>query len=200
MPRLQGAQAMARDTARQTALTTIGTAIAAYQLQKGTYPRTGTDTEIREYWTQLATNKTQNAAVLGTNEIEKTLKDAGIITEVPKDRNLSNFVQGLGEDYDVSILNGNFAYAVMKKNSKINGGFMLMAATEMPGSSNRVVVEDADDLSGGLIIPATQDLSNMVTCTSLTLDASMDADADRIEGDGVCKYQNSSELRYIYMY
>ncbi|MDR0369417.1 MAG: prepilin-type N-terminal cleavage/methylation domain-containing protein [Candidatus Peribacteria bacterium] len=38
LPRLQGAQGMARDTARQTALSQIGSAIIAYQMQTGRRP------------------------------------------------------------------------------------------------------------------------------------------------------------------
>ncbi|MDR2189944.1 MAG: prepilin-type N-terminal cleavage/methylation domain-containing protein [Candidatus Peribacteria bacterium] len=50
LPRLQGAQSMARDTARKTALSQIGAGITAYQAQYGAWPlksgATGTDSLI----------------------------------------------------------------------------------------------------------------------------------------------------------
>jgi type II secretory pathway pseudopilin PulG len=39
MPRLQGAQGRARDIARQTALSNIGSAIVLYQGDHGTFPK-----------------------------------------------------------------------------------------------------------------------------------------------------------------
>ncbi len=186
LPRLQGAQAMARDTARQTALTTIGTAIAAYQLQTGRYP-------LRETGFSMADGMT------GTDMIAESLKIQGIVTDVPKDRNADNVVTGIGNNNPQSTT-GDFAYALMKKNDIENNGFILMAKTEMPGSSNRVVSGTGTTISGGYINTATADMKDITLCTSVTLNPSGSFKAATEGSDNSCIATSQSQLRYIYMY
>jgi prepilin-type N-terminal cleavage/methylation domain-containing protein len=79
LPRLQGAQNMARDTARQTALQQIASAIVAYQMQRGVRPNVSS----------ASGDATSTANLTG-------LVSMGIISDIPKDRNLDNVVSGLG--------------------------------------------------------------------------------------------------------
>lgn len=188
LPRLQGAQAMARDTARQTALTTIGTAIAAYQLQTGTYPL------------KSGNSFTQYTGMTGTNAISEALKSQGIVTDVPQDKNADNVVFGLGLAGQSTT--GDFAYALMKKNDIDNNGFILMAKTEMPGSSNRVVQSGATNLDKGFIPTNSEDMKNITLCSSVKLMNGAEATNFKAptKTDSNCVATSQSELRYIYMY
>jgi len=79
LPRLQGAQAMARDTHRQSALSQIGAAVVSYQMQLGKWPN-----EVSS-----ASGAVKTSALTGLTAV-------GIINNIPMDRQLSNQVDGLG--------------------------------------------------------------------------------------------------------
>ena len=175
LPRLQGAQAMARDTARQTALTTIGTAIAAYNLQVGNWPWSGT-------------LQTSNNAV-GVQVICEKLRTQGIISDCPVDRARDSIVSGLTS---TQITGGDFAYVVLPKNDRDNNGFILMAATEMPGSSNWVVCAD-----GTGKINAGDDMKNLQPCSEVTLNPNGTC---TFKAGGKCVAKSQAELRYVYQY
>ena len=178
LPRLQGAQAMARDTARQTALTTIGTAIAAYNLQVGKWP-----------WSGTLDNTSAGNASVGVQTICPLLRSQGIISDCPMDRAKDSSVSGLATNI---ITGGDFAYVVLAKNDRPNNGFMLMALTEMPGSSNRVVCD-----GGSGVVANNADMKNLQPCASVVLDST--ATCTYIAG-GECKAASQSELRYVYQY
>jgi prepilin-type N-terminal cleavage/methylation domain-containing protein len=89
LPRLQGAQGMARDTARKTALSQIGAGITAYQSQYGERPLKG-------------------GVATGTDALKLYLVDKGLMTDVPKDRLTDNIVSGLG----TGVATGEFLYVV----------------------------------------------------------------------------------------
>ncbi|GHW02554.1 hypothetical protein AGMMS50249_3400 [candidate division SR1 bacterium] len=198
LPRLQGAQAMARDTARQTALTTIGTAIAAYQLQAGHYPLQALDGTLEG---ALAAS-----GVASTADIAKELKEKGIVTDVPADRTTTNEVWGIARDSDdAPIVVGNFLYALLTKNNTKLNGFMLMAHTEMPGSSNRVVCDEGTNTGSGYIIAPPLNDKGGSDMSTLTLCSSVDLGQDNectppTSTNSQCKAHDSSELRYVYMY
>ncbi|MDR0859970.1 MAG: prepilin-type N-terminal cleavage/methylation domain-containing protein [Candidatus Peribacteria bacterium] len=80
LPRLQGAQGMARDTARQTGLSQLQSAIVAYQSLNGKWPNsTGTDSPT---------------SALNTNNL-KSLVTSSIMSSLPSDPNLENDFSGL---------------------------------------------------------------------------------------------------------
>lgn len=186
LPRLQGAQAMARDTARQTALTTIGTAIAAYQLQTGRYP-------LRD------SGFVQESGMTGTDRIADALKIQGIVTDVPKDKNADNVVFGIGKKNGGQSTTGDFAYALMKKNDIDNNGFILMAKTEMPGSSNWVVTSGFTE-ADGYINTEDMDMKNITLCNAVRLQPKGTFKASTPGFSGDCIATSQSQLRYIYMY
>lgn len=185
LPRLQGAQAMARDTARQTALTTIGTAIAAYQLQTGRYP-------LRD------SGFFQESGMTGTDRIADALKIQGIVTDVPKDKNADNVVFGIGNGTNQATT-GDFAYALMRKNDIDNNGFILMAKTEMPGSSNWVVTSGFTE-ADGYINTRSGDMKNITLCNAVRLQPKGTFKASTPGFSGDCIATSQSQLRYIYMY
>jgi prepilin-type N-terminal cleavage/methylation domain-containing protein len=176
LPRLSGAQAMARDTSRQTALSQIGAGIIAYQSQYGKYPLAG-------------------SGLTGTSAL-KIVVDAGLMSEIPQDRTLSNKVTGLG-NMTTLITDGQFAYMVAKRNNMDDNGFILMAHTETPGNSNWVVKTGANSLTEGLI-KTGEDLKNVITCkTVLVTGSSANVKVDT--GTQTCRYYDQADLRYIYL-
>ncbi|MBO4204237.1 prepilin-type N-terminal cleavage/methylation domain-containing protein [bacterium] len=177
LPRLQGAQAMARDTARQTALTTIGTAIAAYNLQVGNWPWSG------------SLDTTNGNASTGVQKICDKLRTQGIISDCPVDRARDSVVSGLAETV---ITGGDFAYVVLAKNDRKNNGFMLMAATEMPGSSNWVVCPE-----GGGVVAKNADMKDLQPCSEVQL---IPGDTCSFKTGGTCVASSQSQLRYVYQY
>ncbi|MDR0607036.1 MAG: prepilin-type N-terminal cleavage/methylation domain-containing protein [Candidatus Peribacteria bacterium] len=82
LPRLQGAQGMARDTARQTALSQLQAAIVTYQSLNGRRPGSGDGTETP-------------TGPVNTNNMTR-LVTSNIMSELPMDPNLDNVWTGLG--------------------------------------------------------------------------------------------------------
>lgn len=113
LPRLQGAQASARDTARKSDLSQLGTALVSYVNNRGELPL------------GAGTTKADTKMIPGS-EIEKSLKDVVDLSSLPVDPNKGNTFKGAEAD----ISNGQYGYAVMTKNSITKGGFLLMARTE----------------------------------------------------------------------
>ena len=177
LPRLQGAQSMARDTSRQTALSQIGAGILAYQSQFGHYPL-------------------YDSGAVSTEILRTPLVGNGLMNDIPTDRSSTNSVSGLGSGSTV-ITGGNFAYMVITKNSMPNNGYVIMAHTETPGNSNWVVASGASTLADGLI-SATDDLRNVIPCSTMTQGGSSAADVTNTSG--ACIYYDQSNLRYIYTY
>jgi prepilin-type N-terminal cleavage/methylation domain-containing protein len=174
LPRLQGAQGMARDTARKTALSNIQAAIVAYQGQTGRWP--------------LATSGATGGIL--TSELTGLL-DMGLITDIPTDNNLDNVWSGFNNKE--GGLSGAFHYIVTTKNSNVRGGFILMAKTETPGSSNWVLKPGTN--SGQ--INMGDDIRNIKVCSSVTIQSGSFSNP----GNGSpCVADNTSQLRYIVLY
>ena len=187
LPRLQGAQASARDTARKSDLSQLGTALVSYVNNRGELPL------------GAGTTKADTKMIPGS-EIEKSLKDVVDLSSLPVDPNKGNTFKGAGAD----ISNGQYGYAVMTKNSITKGGFLLMARTETEWGSNWIVLKDAGtDINKGAITVAgtsATDLSDIKPCTKvLKLGTEGAGTAAGIE-NGVCTYNDKSELRYIYTF
>jgi hypothetical protein len=79
----------------------------------------------------------------------------------------------------------------MDKNSIQKIGVILMAKTETPEYSNRVI---GDENGAGRISPL-QDLQEIKLCTTIELTNSRSND-----GLGNCTYSDPEQLRYIYIY
>jgi hypothetical protein len=145
------------------------------------------------------------------------LVSMGIISDIPKDRNLDNVVSGLGTN---SIeWNWDFAYMVSTKNSVLQGGFILMAKTETPGGSNWVVTitwgAQNTNYTGGRLTPWTwtsnTDLKYVKPCQKIVQIGDTDCPNNKpgllgtaplLGGvfNDVCCYSDASQLRYIYIY
>ena len=180
LPRLQGAQSSARDTARKSDLSQLGTALVSYVNNRGELP--GIEKEA---------NPKANAQMIPASSIETALKDVVDLSSLPIDPNKGNTFKGVG--MSENIPGGQYGYVVLKKNSIDNGGFLLMARTETEGGSNWVSKD-------GTEITMQTDLTTIKLCTKFQ---KVDNDNDvttKPDTNWLCKYSNRSQLRYIYMF
>ena len=145
LPRLQGAQSSARDTARKSDLSQLGTALVSYVNNRGELP--GIEKEAKPK---------ANAQMIPASSIETALKDVVDLSSLPIDPNKGNTFKGVG--MLENIPGGQYGYVVLKKNSIDNGGFLLMARTETEGGSNWVSKD-------GTEITMQTDLTTIKLCT-----------------------------------
>ena len=193
MPRMQSAQGRARDVARKNDLSQIQTAIITSQQDKRNWPGMDKTTKPTEGY-EIAT-------------IETELQDAGM-TQVPKDPNKSNTFKWLAAK---TVASWNYWYMVTKRNAVANGWFVLMAKTEVEGSSNWLVcdvtshtavastaTDDAKttELQTNWFFVEWVDLKNVQTCTKFVKDPDGECGMDA----WVCTYTDEAQLRYILVY
>lgn len=122
LPRLQGAQDIARDTSRQTALSQLQGGIVAYYSLNGKWPYSGNN----------------NTIVSGdTKYLEETLRTSNLMNSLPIEPNENNElnVWWIGENKRWSVT-GGYYYEYMRKNWTKNAWLILVAKTETPGKSN----------------------------------------------------------------
>lgn len=171
IPRLSSARGRANDTARKADLQQIATAIVAAQLDNANLPTTWGS--VNRMATQLADAWISS---IPTDPVASAKVEVGWAT-------LSSWWQ--------------YAFIPVKKWWQDNAGFVLMAATETPGGSNRVV-------SGGNNWAITwtsnvEDLSKTL-CSSFVKGASVSVSWAMAGWTWLCTYVNSSNLRYIVVY
>lgn len=183
MPRMSAAQGRARDVARKTALSQIQSAIVTYQWDHWSWP--------------------QESSAIAWMAISIDTSSAGIgqdlagawMSSIPKDPlGDSSFlwIKGSSE----TIGSWQFGYIVTKKNWTEKWWFVLMAKTEVPWWSNRVVckTKNAGTISWGYI-NSWVDITHIQLCQTV----------DKVEKEDdcsaeTCKYYEDSELRYITIY
>ena len=117
LPRLQGAQDIARDTSRQTALSQLQWWIVAYYSLNGKWPKN-------------ASGATGGAV----SELESVLRASNLMNSLPKEPNEANMLT-IG-NWAKGTLTWDFYYEYMKKNKTNEGWLLLVAKTETPGKSN----------------------------------------------------------------
>ena len=185
LPKLQGAQGSARDTARKSDLSQLGTALVAYVNNRGEFPQGTVDQG----------KKTANEEMVPASKIEQDLKDVVDLSSLPIDPNRGNTFTGVG---DIKISEGQYGYKIMKKSSIEGGGFILMARTETEGGSNWIMVDKNSQATNKGTIEGTADLSTLKVCTKFQKVVA--GQEDKPTEGGLCKYSDKSQLRYIYMF
>ena len=161
LPKLQGAQGSARDTARKSDLSQLGTALVAYVNNRGEFPKgkkpTTTPAAASTPAGPVSNDQNDNAGskMVAASYIEQDLKDVVDLSSLPIDPNRGNTFTGVG---GAKIDGGQYGYIIMKKNAIDNGGFLLMARTETEGGSNWVSKD-------GTEITKDKDLSSIKLCT-----------------------------------
>ena len=162
IPRLASARGRANDVARKADLAQVGAAIVSFQIDNWNLPTTG-------------------GALSGIND---NLISAGM-NSVPTDPNKNRYFNDIA-----NWATWQYSYISIKKWSVENNWFVLMAATETEGWSNRVT----DGSTVGLITGGTT-YESIKTCKSIT------AGPATTNVDWVCTYvKTGDQLRYIYVY
>lgn len=128
IPRLSSARGRANDTARRAHLRDIGTAIMAYYFDNGTFPAC------------------PSGVACPISDIAPDLLAWGI-SSIPSDPIRENAGTGMGGQ---TISGGQYQYMQITKNGNAKGGFMVMAKTETPGGSNRII-DTSGSLSGWIL-------------------------------------------------
>ncbi len=176
MPRMQSAQNRARDVARKSDLAQIQTAIIVVQSDKWKWP--GIDNGATKWLT--------------ISNIEKEIKEAWLYS-IPTDPIKDNPNHWLGENYRKNVADWEYLYLVAQRNGVENGGFILMAHTEVEWWSNWIVCDWEKNLKNWYIDNNT-DIAKIHPCNYI-----VKGDTCWINKD-YCTYTNEDELRYITLY
>ena len=185
LPKLQGAQGSARDTARKSDLSQLGTALVAYVNNRGEFPKGSKPSA----GSTSKSNDDASSKMVPASYIEKDLKDVVDLSALPIDPNRGNTFTGVG---DAKITEGQYGYKIMKKSSIDGGGFILMARTETEGGSNWIMVGDKGKIAND------DDLSTLKVCTKFEKVTA--GSENKPKDGGTCKYSDKSQLRYIYIF
>ena len=185
LPRLQGAQASARDTARKADISTLGTAIVSYYNQKWVYP-----------WPKSGDLKTQdtsniNRAMTWASYIEELLKKQVDLSSLPADPTKWNTFSwyaatSLGT-VSVGIGAWQYWYQIVSKNGIPAWWFILMARPETEWWANYVA----------WLAISWDDISNFIACTQFEQGSS---NQRKSGDDSYCYYTKKADLRYVYIF
>ena len=179
LPRLQGAQSAARDSARKSDLSQLGSAILQYYNNRGEYPEGS------------GTNKGQSWQMIPVDDIGTKLIKLVELSSVPHDPNKKNIITWkAGTSSDITLSGGQYGYFMMKKNSIPNGWYVLVARTETEWGTNFLST-----------IPLSWDLSNFKACTSLKsteIDGCTETTA--MPTNGECCYSSKDKFLYLYVF
>ena len=129
IPRLQSVQGRARDTKRKADLNQIGSSLAIYKSDVGSF-----------IWFSWFSTTLQLVWPLVTN--------GSYLTAMPSDQDTSIWDAGTGSY--IWISNGYYAFASMTRNGTAFGAFALMARTESDGTSSNWVYSSSMATSGAL--------------------------------------------------
>jgi len=188
LPRLQGAQSAARDSARKSDLSQLGSAILQYYNNRGEYPEgTGGTTDA---------TKGTNGYMISVDKIGDKLIKLVELSSVPHDPNKKNIITWKAwQNWSGITLSGwEYWYFMMQKNTIPNGWYVLVARTETEWGTNFLNS-----------VPLSWDLSNLKTCTSLK---SVDIDNceetksvdDIIAKNWECCYKSKDQFLYLYVF
>jgi len=181
LPRLQGAQSAARDSARKSDLSQLGSAILQYYNNRGEYPE-GSGTDKGTSWVMIP-----------VDDIGEKLIKLVELSSVPHDPNKKNIITWKGgSNTEKSLSWGQYGYFMMTKNSIPNGWYVLVARTETEWGTNF--------LSS---IPLSWDLSNFKACTTLKsteLDTECTSETTSMPTDGKCCYSSKDKFLYLYVF
>ncbi len=176
LPKLQGAQDIARDTARQLAIRDLQAGMAGYYSLNGRRP----------------VNGEQVGASWDTNDLrEKLIVESNLMSSLPQEPNQENV-----NSFNNLTGNGQYLYFVLPKHGTQGAGLLLVAKTETPGKSNYVCgTEVANNPSCNITDVTTW---NAVPCRTIVLTGEWWQAL--YTWDGTCYYKNSDQLRYISTY
>ena len=185
LPRLQGAQSAARDSARKSDLSQLGSAILQYYNNRGEYPEgSGGTTDA---------DKGTNGHMISVDKIGQKLIKLVELSSVPHDPNKKNVIKWkAGTTSEITLSGGEYWYFAMTKNSIPNGWYVLVARTETEWGTNFLNT-----------IPISWDLSNFKACTtfkSSEIDSDCTTATSSMPTDGTCCYTSKDQFLYLYVF
>lgn len=179
LPRLQGAQASARDTARKADVQQIASAIGSYNVQVGGYPD-----EITK----------KDATVITVDELLSSMVAEGIVSSLPSDpaKKTKNVFGGIDETKG----EGKYVVLPVTRNGLKGNGVVIAAKVETPAAANFVM--------NGNNLSTETDVTNIQLCASVDKQfktpavKSMDSGNKKKDSfDGKCTASSEAELYYI---
>ena len=194
LPRLQGAQSSARDSARKSDLSQLGSAILSYYNNRWWYPRS---------W-----NSESDTWMIPAVKIRDQLMNVVELSSLPSDPNRNNefcfklwWVKDEWNTESACKTNGwnwiwswQYWYMRLEKNTIKNWWYILIARTETEWWSNYLST-----------VVSSWDLKNWSLCTKFR-DAKTDSEctdkkaSDKVWADWTCCYENKWQLRYVYIF
>ncbi len=138
LPRLSGAQNLARDTARISNLNQITTAISSYRGVKWKWP---------------------SSSSTGTKQLTELIKES-LISEIPDELTEQDYY-GKIDSTQFHVTGFNYLYLVMKKNGGTSGAIILGAKMETESKAN--YVSDT-----GNILDISGDVKDIIPCKSIS--------------------------------
>lgn len=176
LPRLQGAQAATRDTARVKYLSDISAGIESYSAMKGDYPATGTNNSAKEALAKILV------------EQREYLKD------FPSDPVKSAAITVWGT---TALQPGDFGYMLLKKAGNDKRAYLLVSKAETYDKANAT-----DAMVKALA--AGMDASTLALCTGGVIKANAETKYANGSGDTLadmsnneCQVKDASQLRYV---
>lgn len=176
LPRLQGAQAATRDTARVKYLSDISAGIESYSAMKGDYPAASGNNSAKEALAKILV------------EQREYLKD------FPSDPVKSAAITVWGP---TALQPGDFGYMLLKKAGNPNRAYLLVSKAETYDKANAT---DAmvKTLAAGM------DASTLALCTGGVIKANAETKYANGSGDTLadmsnneCQVKDASQLRYV---
>ncbi len=125
--------------------------------------------------------ETHSNYMVSVKKIEKDLMDVVELKQVPKDPDENSSFY-----FDWTTFRGEYGYKLMTKNTISKWWFVLMAKAETENTANFLAGIKLDD-----------DLSKIKICTHFI---KWNEISTEIPSDWTCKYKNSDDLRYIYVF
>lgn len=173
LPKLQGAQDIARDTARQLAIRDLQAGMAGYYSLNGRRPVSGNQI---------------NASGSCSDLRDKLINESNLMSSLPQEPNAEN-----ANSFNGLTGNGQYFYFILPKHGTNWAWLLLVAKTETPWKSNYVCWSGVAGNTECKIADVTD--PNAVPCRSITL-----GDNAKYDSDGECVYKTSDQLRYIITY
>ncbi len=200
LPRLQGAQSSARDAARRSDLSQLGSAILSYYNNRWDYP-----------WSGSTENDVDNKMVTADTVKEELMKVVEL-SSLPADPNRNNWFcftkswntqkePGNKSECDTAqgdwVWSWQYWYMRVMKNTLTHWWYVLMARTETEWWSNFLSsIGITDDLKDWKLCTKFDTVTEMGKSTTTMKEWTENS----IGSDWKCLYQNKWQLRYVYMF
>lgn len=172
LPRLQGVQAAARDTARETALRDVAMALEMYAGATGKYPElTGDSKKVADLKEALVTEREY-------------------LKEMPLDPKKNSTFQFTTDTTNGNLTEGNLGYLLIKKNGQDKQAFVLASVAETYDKANAT-----DSMVKTLKSDDVHDFNKIKPCKTVKKVSWNNGSSDWNGGE--CTVTDPAQLRYV---